>query len=187
MRLEEMGPIRHDYQRYFAGAVMIVGGVNLYNYMMTEKMDGKGKHLWQNPDSYGFAVRAPWNSVDRKPVYFRPLKSLFEVAETTKSPLRKISYKMSPWISSFASIFWPDRYSKDVNDWEDIPAKAGEVAEDLAMPISVHQWLQWAKDKKTPESAIMNTFGFPTRVYKPKGKKPKASKRPRRDITRPER
>lgn len=180
MGLEEMGPIHRDYQRYALGAVMIVGGVDAYNYMMTERMDGKGKHLWQNPESYGFAVRAPWNSVEGNPVYFRPLKSLFEVAEFTTSPIKKVSYKMAPWIGGIASIFWPNYYQREVKGVEDVPAKVGELMEQLAMPISVSQWREWMKGDKTLESAAANTFGFPTRIYKGdrRGKKPLKPREP---------
>lgn len=176
MGMREIGPIRHEYQKYLGGALGIVAGVNLYNYMMTEKMDGKGKHLWQNPDSYGFAVRAPWNSVKGEPVYFRPLKSLFEVAEFLDKPRQKFSYKLAPWISVLANIFWPDHYHKEVKEWGDVPAKVGEVAEELALPISASQWKSYAEGYKSPESAAMNTLGFPTKIYRPSQDKTRVQK-----------
>jgi len=92
--LEDMSSImRRRYQKYVAGAASMYAVANLYNWMMTKKMDGEGKFMWQNPNMW--AVRMPWNTpayeytdasgrkhtVPSRPAYIRPFKSIIEVPE----------------------------------------------------------------------------------------------------------
>jgi hypothetical protein len=177
--LSEMGPIKSQYRRYALGGLMIVGAVDLWNQMATLEMDGKSKHIWENPPGKGFAVRAWWDEPDyvtttkdgeRKvirggPAYIRPLKSLFEVAEWAHDPFRKAAYKLSPMVSAIGQQFFGQ---KQYGGYESLPERAGDFLWHVSTPIVVDQAVAVAKGRKTTEGAILPFFGMPTsKVKKP--------------------
>lgn len=182
---EEVGPIRRDYQKYALAGVMIVGAVDMYNYMMTEQMDGKGKHLWQNPEGKGFGVRAWWdepgytvtdkNGKKRRikggKAYIRPLKSLFEVAEWGSKPLRKLSYKVAPWISATSALLFPGKYDKEYKGITDLPEASLQFLLDVGEPITVNQYRDWLAGKKTFKAAAFPFIGMPVSKVKDDNKK----------------
>jgi hypothetical protein len=171
--MSELGPIKSQYRQYALGGLMIVGAVDLMNWMITEQMDGKGRHIWQNPKDKGFAVRAWWNEPDYQvvgddgikktvkggPAYFRPLKSLFEVAEWAHDPVAKMSYKVSPFISGVGEqLFGTDYKYEGVKD---LPKRVKDYILDTSIPITVEQAVNYAKGKQTLEKTILPFIGFP--------------------------
>ena len=178
--MKEMSPaMKQSYRRYLYSAMTIVAAVDLWNYMSTEYMDGEGKHIWENPEGKGFAVRAFWNEPDYTyinkkgkeitvhggPTYIRPLKSLFELAEGVHHPLRKVSYKLSPWLTALAGAWnklnW-GAYSGPVG----IPQFFWDLLKDTSTPIAVDQYMNVAQGKKHPLSATTSFFGMPASKFK---------------------
>jgi len=184
--LKEMGPIRYEYQKYALGGICIIGAVDMWNYMMTQEMDGKGKHLWQNPTGKGFAVRAWWdepgysvtdkNGRKRKvqggPTYIRPLKSLFEIAEWGGKPFRKFGYKVSPMVSAIGRMIFPSKYQKEYGSALDIPEATLNFVTDVGTPITADQFIDWVKGKKSFKAAALPFIGMPvSKVKEPKTKR----------------
>jgi len=174
--LAEMGPIKGEFRKYLLGATMIIGAVDLWNLYSTQKMDGRARHLWQNPEGKGFAVRAAWNEpgytvIDKNgrekviaggPAYIRPLKSVFEVAEWVSKPFQKFVYKLSPILTATGRQMWPSKYQKEYKGWPDMPRRVRDFVFDVGTPISASQIGRWAVGKKTLPSAIIPFFGAPT-------------------------
>jgi len=171
--MQEMGPIKSQYRKYALGGTMIVGAVDLWNQMATYEMDGESKHIWENPQGKGFAVRAWWNEPDYQstdkngkkrtvkggPAYIRPLKSLFEVAEWSHDPFRKFSYKLSPMVTAIGEQIWGQRGYGAV---ESIPKRAWDFIMDVSTPIVFDQALSVAQGKRLPEGAVTSFFGMPS-------------------------
>lgn len=151
-----------QYRKYALGAVLMVGAVDLYNLMATESMDGEAKHIWQNPEGKGFAVRALWNEPDGSRSYFRPLKSIYEVAEWVGDPVQKFEYKLSPAIAAIGQQLWPTRYQPEYKGIADVPRRTLDLVTELVTPISASQAIQVARGKKALPSAILPFFGMPT-------------------------
>jgi hypothetical protein len=172
--MEEIGPIKSEYRRYMLGALMMVSTIDLYNLMMTKKMDGKAKHIWENPPGKFFGVRAPWNTPDYTitdkdgkertvrggPAYIRPLKSIYEVAEWTADPVRKLRYKLSPFLTGIGRQMFPSKYQKDYTGLLD-PQRLIDFSLDVATPISVDQAMDVLKGKKSAKGAVLPFLGFP--------------------------
>jgi len=176
LRMQEMGPIKAEYRKYALGAVMIVGAVDMYNMLMTQRMDGKAKHIWQNPPGRGFSVRAPWDEpsytmVDKNgkertikggPAYFRPLKSLYEVAEWGADPIQKLSYKLSPAVAGIGRQLFPSRYQKQYKGFFDIPKRSLDFILDVGTPISAGRTTMVLKGKREWYATALPFVGFPT-------------------------
>ena len=106
LQMAELGPIKSQYRRYALGGTLMIGAVDLWNYMATQKMDGEGKHIWQNPPGKGFAVRAWWD----EPGYITTDKN--GVEKLWKTLLNKNVCSCPtfylPWIKTKSGIsFWP--------------------------------------------------------------------------------
>lgn len=182
--LQEMGPIKSQYRKYALGGTMIVGAVDMWNQMATYEMDGESKHIWENPQGKGFAVRAWWNEPDYQitdkngkkrtikggPAYIRPLKSLFEVAEWSHDPFRKVSYKLSPMVTAIGEQIWGQRGYGAI---ESLPKRAWDFITDVSTPIVFDQAISVAQGKRAPEGAVTSFFGMPSSKGKfDKGKIP---------------
>jgi len=172
MKLEVKHPaMQAEYRRYAYRAIAIVGAVDMWNYLSTQQMDGKGKHLWQNPSGKGFAVRSWWDEPDYTitdkngkkktikggPAYIRPLKSIFEIAETAVKPIDKFSYKLSPWVSTLADIIF------NINGYRNgSPVDVGgKIIRDVTVPITGEQLIQWTQKKKSGKAVLFPFFGMP--------------------------
>ena len=179
MGLDKMNPReRWVSQRYLISAIALIGSADLYNYWMTQKMDGKGVHLFENPEGKGFAVRAPWDepsyqtedkngkkqTIPGGPAYFRPLKSVIEVAEFLADPIKKTSGKVSP----VPSIAMEQLFGGYPGENKSVAKRAGEVTSDLLLPMSFNQGVAVAKGQKDPRSMILPFFGMPTSVDRTK-------------------
>ncbi len=170
--LSEMGPIKSQYRKYLLGAIMMVGAVDLWNYQSTQYMDGKGKHLWENPKGKGFAVRGWWDEpaytdTNKKgqivhhpstPAYVRPLKSVFEVAEWTHDPVLKVSYKLSPVVTAIGEQMFGYRKYEGLPD---IPQRTWDFITDGTTPIVADQMIKTAQGKQSVEAAVLPFFGMP--------------------------
>lgn len=185
LRLGEIGPIKSKYRRYALGGILMVGAADLYNYMMTQQADGKSKHLWENPEGKGFAVRAWWDAPDYKttdksgktktirggPAYVRPLKSVFEVAEWGAKPAAKLSYKLSPAMSALlAQLPVGSGFGSRYKGW-DLPKRTRDYVFDVGTPITFNQFLDWKAGRKTAWGATLPFFGMPTSKVKRPPKK----------------
>ena len=171
---------KREYQKYFLGALTMIAAADLYNLMATKEMDGTARHLWQNPPGKGFAVRALWDEpaytvetkggktrkVEGGPGYFRPLKSVFEVAEWGRDPIKKFGYKISPSIQAIGQQIWPSKYQADYEDLGDIPRRVLDVGLTVGSPIQAHQVAQVLRGKKSIPSGILPFFGMPTSKFK---------------------
>lgn len=180
--LEEIGPIKKEYRKYAAGALAMITAVDMYNLMATQAMDGEAKHIWENPKGKGFSVRAMWNEpsytiVDKNgktrtipggAAYFRPLKSVFEVAEWVKDPLKKMAYKLSPMFTAIGKQLFPTKYRREYEGWGDMPRRIRDITMDVASPIQADQMISHAKGKKSLPSATIPFIGFPTSVERKK-------------------
>lgn len=181
---EEIGPIKSQYRRYALGGIMILGAVDLWNQIATQEMDGKAKHLWENPKGKRFAVRAWWNEPDYTVVgktgrtrnikggaaYIRPIKSLFEVAEWFSDPFEKFSFKVAPLLTATINQFFPsiDKY----DGWE-IKERLKDLGIDILAPIVVDQMIMAAENKKEWWGALTSSIGAPSSKEKrPPGPKP---------------
>ncbi len=177
--MEEIGLIKSQYRKYALGGIMIVGAVDLWNQMSTQVMDGESKHIWENPEGKGFAVRAWWDEPDYTittkngqrrtikggPGYIRPLKSLFEVAEWGKDPIKKVSYKLSPMVSAIGQQLFGIRGYKGI---EDIPERLWDFTFDVTTPIVVDQAILAAEGKKAIPGVVTSFFGMPASKAKRK-------------------
>ena len=168
--IEDMGVIKKEYRKYALGAMMVLGATNMWNYMATQQMDGKGKHMWENPPGKKFAVRAWFNypkysKIDRSgnikhydagPGYIRPIKSLFEVAEWGEDPFQKFSYKIAPPINAIASQFFNPirRYE----GW-DLYRRAIDFSRDSSMPITLDAALRYDKGEVPGEAIFVPVVG----------------------------
>lgn len=178
--MEEIGPIKSQYRKYALGAISMIGSVDLWNMMSTQIMDGKAKHIWENPEGKGFAVRAWWNEPSYKvtdkngkvrtvqggAAYIRPLKSVFEVAEWANDPFKKFAYKLSPGVTAMGRQIFPSRYQKEYKGIEDMPKRALDFVLDVGTPIMVDQIVDVVKGKKTPLAGALPFFGMPTSKVK---------------------
>lgn len=174
--MSEMGPMKSAFREYALGGITIIGAADLWNQMSTQTMDGEAKHLWENPKGKGFAIRAWWNEPDYIVIdkngkkrtirggaaYFRPLKSVFEVAEFADDPIRKFGYKLSPFITAVGRQFWPTAYQKQYEGWPDYDRRLLDFVTDVASPIAAERGAEVFKGKKEPIAAILPFFGFPT-------------------------
>ncbi len=174
--LKEMGPIKSSFREYALGGSTIIGAADLWNQMSTYTMDGESKHLWENPPGKGFAIRAWWDEPDYTvtradgtqqtirggPAYFRPLKSVFEVAEFADDPIRKFGYKLSPFMTAVGRQFWPSVYQKQYEGWADMDRRLWDFITDVGSPIAAERAAEVVKGKKEPIAAILPFFGFPT-------------------------
>jgi len=59
--MKEMGAIKGQYRKYFYVALLTIMAVDMWNYQTTEREDGEGRHLWENPKGKGFAMRLPYD------------------------------------------------------------------------------------------------------------------------------
>ena len=150
-------PTASLYRQYFMNALAIYGVANLYNYIETKNMDGKGKLMFQN-EGNAFGVRAPYNDPDGRKVYFRPLKSIFEVPELLADPIGKTLSKLAPWITTVARQINPLNRNK-YKGWAGVPARIKDVAKDLLAPMAVSTITD--KSKATP-SKYLSIIGLPT-------------------------
>lgn len=172
--MREIGPIKAEYRKYLYGGILLMGAADLYNRFATYTMDGKAVGIFSNPDI--FRIRALWNrpayTVEAKdgtirtikggPAYFRPFKSLYEVAEWVGDPFQKFSYKLSPVMSAIAHQVSPSRYQKDYKGWPSIPDRTWDFITDTATPISwAHVVDYWRGKKEWPDVALP-FFGMPT-------------------------
>ena len=177
---------KFEYQKYALGGIMMVGAVDMYNLMTTQQMDGKARHLWDNPKGKGFAVRAPWNEpsyqietdrIDRfgkkvmrtikgGPAYIRPLKSVFEVAEWAADPVKKFTYKISPMVSAIGNQVFESKYRKSYEGIKDIPRRFWDFTVDVATPISGSQAASVIRGEKSIPGGVLPFFGFPTSKLK---------------------
>ena len=181
---EDIGPIKSQYRRYMMGAVLMVGAADMYNYMMTQHMDGKGRHLHQNPKGKGFSVRGMWDepdytTIDKNgnrrtirggPGYVRPLKSVWEVGGWIKNPMQKLAYKLSPGTA------WIGRQVLETGrgyQGYDLSKRGRDLLFDVATPITVSQGYDWLRGRKSVPGAILPFFGMPTS----KEKRPKRKAR----------
>lgn len=176
LHLQELGPIKADYRRYAIGAAALISTADAYNYIATKEMDGEGKHIWENPKGKGFAVRALWNepsytittrdgkskTIPGGAAYFRPLKSVFEVAEWVSDPFKKAGYKLSPGVTAVAEQFFPSKYRREYEGFEDIPRRALDFTLEVGTPIMTSQIARALKGERTPQTAALPFFGFPT-------------------------
>ena len=180
MGLAEIHPAaKAEYRQYAYGAVAIVGAVDVWNLMSTEMMDGKAKHLWENPPGKGFAVRAPWNepnytvtdkngktrTIKGGAAYIRPLKSLFEVAEWVHHPFRKFSYKLAPYLSAIIAQFPNNKY-RNYEGMKDVPKRAMDFMFDTFEPIVIDQLVDVARGRKKWPAAVSPFLGMPTSKVK---------------------
>jgi hypothetical protein len=177
--LEEVGAIKKEYRKYAAGALAMITAVDMYNLMATQAMDGEAKHIWENPEGKGFSARAMWNEPsytittrdgkERKitggAAYFRPLKSVYEVAEWGKDPIKKFSYKLSPTFTAVGKQLFPSKYRREYEGLPDIPRRVKDLVMDTSTPIQADQMISYAKGKKSIPSAILPFVGFPTSKY----------------------
>jgi hypothetical protein len=168
-----------EYRQYLYGAVAVVGAVDVWNLMTTKMMDGKSKHLWENPEGKGFAVRASWNEPDCTvtdkngktrtikggPAYIRPLKSLFEVAEWVHDPFKKFSYKLAPYLSAIIAQFPNNKY-RNYKGMKDVPERAMDFMFDTFEPIVISQLVNVAKGRKKWPAAVFPFFGMPVSKLK---------------------
>jgi hypothetical protein len=185
MGLQKLGPSASIYRRYLGAAIGLYGAANLYNWMATKEMDGKGEMMWQNPKPFG--VRMLWNSPEYtttdkngkerkhpggKPVYWRPFKTIVEVPEfffgeqdrdkgalsnVATSMVKKTGYKVAPWLAATAKLFFGYQYSS--------PSAAKRVkdwAVNVFAPISAMQASDWVEGKKNPQDALGAFFGMPS-------------------------
>ncbi len=183
--LEDLGPIRKEYRKYALGAITIMGTADLWNQMSTLQMDGESKHLWENPEDKGFAVRAWWDEPDYTvtddngktrtirggPAYFRPLKSVFEVAEFADDPIKKFGYKLSPALAALGHQFFPSRYQPEYKGWKDMPARTRDFILDVATPMAAERGALVFQGKRRLPAGLMPFFGFPTSMVKNKSKR----------------
>lgn len=174
--MSEMGPMKSAFREYALGATTIIGAADLWNQMSTYQMDGEAKHLWENPPGKGFAVRAWWDEPDYTvtdkngkkrtirggPAYFRPLKSVFEIAEFATDPIRKIGYKLSPFMAAVGRQFWPSVYQKQYEGWGDMDRRLWDFITDVGSPIAAERGALVIKGQRRPEAGLMPFFGFPT-------------------------
>jgi hypothetical protein len=172
--MEEMGPIKAEYRKYALGGTMLIGAADLYNLMATQQMDGKARHIWQNPSV--FSVRALWNRPDYTittkdgqertikggPAYFRPFKSIYEVAEWVSDPAQKFIYKVSPFLAGVGHQMWPGRYQKEYKGWKDIPERTWNFITDVGTPISWAHVAGYMKGQKEIPDIVLPFFGMPT-------------------------
>ena len=180
LALEDIGPIKAEYRKYALGAAMMITSADMYNYMTTQQMDGEGKHIWENPEGKGFAVRAWWDEPDYiltnedgekrviqgGPAYIRPFKSIYEVAEWGSDPVKKFIYKLSPMVTATIKQLSPGLYDKQYEGIEDMPERLLDFVLDVSTPIAAEQTINVTKGKKTALSAVLPFFGMPTSKVK---------------------
>ena len=183
--LEDLGPIRREYRKYALGAATMIGMVDLWNQMSTYQMDGESKHIWENPEGKGFAVRAWWDEPDYTVVdengvertikggaaYIRPLKSVFEVAEFATDPVKKFGYKLSPLLTATARQLFPSKYQQEYKGLPDIPKRVKDFLLDAGTPMAAERGAKVLRGEKELPSGILPFFGFPTSVVKNKSKR----------------
>ena len=185
MGLQTLGPSASIYRRYAGAAVGLYGIANLYNWMATKEMDGKGVMMHENAKPFG--VRMLWNSpayttTDKngkerkhpggKPVFWRPFKTIVEVPEfflgeqdrgkgvisnVATSMVKKTGYKLAPWLSATAKFFLGYQYQNP-----SAVKRAKDWAINVFAPISAMQASDWVTGKKNPQDALGAFFGMPS-------------------------
>jgi hypothetical protein len=181
---EQMSPlIKGQYRKGLYGAIALMGAADLYNYMMTLNMDGKGTHLWNNPKGYMFSVRAPWNNPDGRQVYFRPFKSIVEIPEavisTAQGDASKFTGKLSAWIQGAAHQIKPNygefqggkegtRLAREGKS-PTLPVvikkyseRAAAFAQDTGMPFSLGSIGPVVQGKEKPVQIVTDIIGLST-------------------------
>jgi hypothetical protein len=151
-------PTAELYRKYLYSALIIYAAANLYNFVMTEYMDNDGKLMVQNDGHNSFSVRAPYNDLDGKKVYFRPLKSIFEVPEYLSDVVGKSISKMAPWVATAAEQIKPMQYDK-YKGYENIPKRAGNIMQGMFMPMAEPTIMD---ESKNPASKALSIIGIPT-------------------------
>jgi len=168
-----MGAIKAEYRKYALGATMMIGSVDMWNYMATQQMDGKAKHIWENPPGKGFSVRAWWDEpaynkkdkngkiihVPSAHAYIRPLKSVFEVAEWVHDPIAKASYKIAPMVTAVGEqMFNPTRKYVGLPD---IPKRIWDFIIDTTTPIVADQLIKTIKKQQSVKATVLPFVGLP--------------------------
>ena len=151
-------PTAHMYRRYLYSALSIYGIANLYNFIMTKHMDGKGKFMTGNDGHNSFSIRAPYNDPDGRKVYIRPLKSIFEIPEFLSDPIGKALGKLAPWISAAAEQKNPRDY-KRYEGLEGALNRVGDASKDLFMPMAEPTIMN---QSKAAMSKWLSFIGLPT-------------------------
>lgn len=164
LRPSDLGPIYSEHIKQFFGVVTMMGVADLFNYFLTQKMDGEGKHLWENPGGKAFSIRLPWNEPDfetevqRKDgstyirttpggaAYVRPFKAITEVPEVIQAAtegkiIDKLESKAHPAIHAVAHQFSPQMRDPSLAD------RASQLAADAA-PIAVTNPIKVAKGER---------------------------------------
>jgi len=182
------------YRRYAAALATSYIAMDLWNYLMTKKMDGKGIHIWENeeldPGKNWFYVRAPFNHPDDSRAWIHPFKTFTEVPEMIaglakgiymgvtdkpirENPLSKFIGKMNPFMKEFASHFLLDvdefgnKLYQDVNG--SFVRRTGDFLLGTFAPISFSQVVQTAEYHKAPIGAALSAIGFPVSKGYPSG------------------
>ena len=112
------------------------------------------------------------------------MKSIYEVAEWFKDPIKKFTYKLSPALTAIGRQIWPSRYQQDYKGWESIPDRAIDFTADVATPIQAEQIFKAYKGKKHPWGATLPFFGMPTSKVKAGAEKKAEKSRAVRDISK---
>lgn len=146
------------YRGYFYNALGIYGVANLYNFAMTKHMDGEGKFMFQNDGANAFSIRAPYNDPDGRKVYFRPLKSIFEVPELADDLVGRVIAKAAPMVAAIAGQIKPNDIMKYQGN-DKIYQRVKDFAFDVAAPMSVPTVLN---ESKALTSKILAVIGIPT-------------------------
>lgn len=135
---QTMGPIAREHLKQVAGVAIMMGTADLYNYFMTQWMDGEGHNLWDNPSGSRFSIRAPWNEPDGSAAYIRPFKAITEVPEVIAALwpsehgdiVDKLSHKVHPVVQAGVNQFaFSDKHKSGMLE------RGKQLVEDFA-PIS---------------------------------------------------
>jgi hypothetical protein len=152
--------------RYFASVIAALGMADAINYYSHKKLDGEGKHMWENPDGYGFTPRLPFNSPTGQPMYTRVFKSETEVAEminaARKGTTAKFVSKISPLpIAVIHQFFptYPNQYEKGFTE------RIKQVEKDLGEPLGLSAGIRYAVQAGTKEATGKELLGKPSEDY----------------------
>lgn len=186
-------PSANLYRRYMAGIGASFAIMDMYNYAMTQYMDGEGKHNFENPEGHGFHVRAPWNNPDGTTAWIRPFKTAFEVPEAIvallaagknigqsimgdevefdAAKLGKFTNKMNPWFASFFANFKfdVDAFGNKIYEKRGLADRIADFVIDVYEPITLSQFAEVAKRHKAPIGAVLSLLGFPVSKGYPGG------------------
>jgi hypothetical protein len=145
------------YRGYVYGAIGVYAAANLYNYFMTQYLDGEGKWMFENPNPW--VVRMPWNNPDGSAVYGRLLKSIFEIPEAIQDLSGRVIAKVSPPIGA-ALHYYKDRLAKSNTEL------AKDFVKDLALPMAAQRTEEWMKGKAALPTALAPVIGVPMTASK---------------------